>query len=112
MSPSQLLKSGLSTLRNQKDRLMLFRDPCRHAASVLRYRTRLLIDKYIHPNSRSHMSEEDKLVDDFVKQYEYLGTSRDSFDQCFKNRTGHRTVRVLVHWFIGRTTGSLVEPHE
>ncbi|WJX31367.1 hypothetical protein P8452_19802 [Trifolium repens] len=33
MSPSQLLKSALSTLRNQKDRLMLlYRNPCRHAA--------------------------------------------------------------------------------
>ncbi|WJX30415.1 hypothetical protein P8452_18956 [Trifolium repens] len=82
MSPSQLLKSGLSTFRNQKDRLMLlYRNPCRHAIGVLRYRTRLLIDKYtLHPT----LSEEDKRVDQFLKQYKYLGTGRDSFDCLFQ----------------------------
>jgi hypothetical protein len=64
--------------------MLLYRNPCRHAALVLRYRTRLLIDKYIYPNSRSHMSEEQKLADDFMKKYDYLGTHRDSFDCLFQ----------------------------
>jgi hypothetical protein len=32
--------------------------------------------------------------------------------QCFKKGSVIEPARVLGHWFIGRTTGSLVEPHD